>query len=98
MYKRPVTMLSTIHDGSMIPKERHLLHVVGGIKSIMKPKMIEEYNKHYGLCGQMTSYSHIWVFSQDCQVVEACPFSSIGHICSKCICSLQTDNREAFHP
>ena len=54
-------MLSTMYDGS-IPKEHRLLHVVGSIKSIMKLKMIEEYNKHYGWCGQMTSYSHILGF------------------------------------
>lgn len=48
MDKRAVSMLSTMHDGSMIPKQRRSRLAPGGIENVMKPKMIEEYNKNMG--------------------------------------------------
>ena len=41
-------MLSTTHDGSMIPKQRCSCLAPEGIENVMKFKMIEEYNKNMG--------------------------------------------------
>lgn len=46
--KRVVTMLSMMHDASMVQKQRRSRHAPGGIENVMKPTMIEEYNKHMG--------------------------------------------------
>ena len=43
-YKRPVCMLSTIHDDSMTTEVRHTHRVEGGQEEIRKPVVVEEYN------------------------------------------------------
>ena len=45
--KRKVTMISTIHDDSMVSKRRTRL-AEGGIEEIMKPEVISEYNTYMG--------------------------------------------------
>ncbi len=41
-------MLSTFHSDSMIDKRRRSRTVPGGIETIKKPHMVEDYNKHMG--------------------------------------------------
>lgn len=46
--KRPVSMLSTIHDDRMMTKVRRTRRADGGQEEIRKPVVIEEYNKYMG--------------------------------------------------
>ena len=46
--KRPVVMLSTIHDDSWVSKRRWTRLVAGGIEEIEKPTMVEKYNMYMG--------------------------------------------------
>ena len=39
-------MLSTFHDDQMVDKSRKRKHVGGGVETIRKPMVIEEYNRH----------------------------------------------------
>ncbi len=41
-------MLSTFHSDSMTDKRRRSRTVPGGIETIKKPHMVEDYNKHMG--------------------------------------------------
>ena len=59
MDKRAVTMISTIHDNSMVPIQRRSRFAEGGHEVISKPQCIVEYNRHMGgvdLSDQMISY------------------------------------------
>ena len=53
--KRVVSMLSTIHDDSMISKERQSREVSGGVETIQKPAVVEEYNQYMGGVDKATS-------------------------------------------
>ena len=46
--KRDVTMLSTYHDDSMVTKNRRSRAAQGGVEDILKPKVVEDYNKNMG--------------------------------------------------
>ena len=46
--KRDVTMLSTIHDASMVTKSRRSLGAEGGVEDIQKHSIVEKYNLHKG--------------------------------------------------
>ena len=46
--KQFVSMLSTIHDDSMISKERRSRQVSGGVETIQKHAVVEEYNQYMG--------------------------------------------------
>ena len=48
MDKRPVTMLSAIHDDSFVTKKRRSRAAQDGEEDILKPLVVEEYNKHMG--------------------------------------------------
>jgi hypothetical protein len=48
MDKRPVSMLSTIHDNSMTTKVRRTRRAVGGQEEVRKPVVVEQYNKYMG--------------------------------------------------
>ncbi len=48
MDKRQVTMLSTIHGDSMVPKRRRSRLVAGGTEEVLKPEMVEQYNMYMG--------------------------------------------------
>ena len=48
MDKRPVAVLSTIHDDSMLEKRRRTKSCDGGVEVVRKPTVIEEYNSHMG--------------------------------------------------
>ena len=48
MDKCPVAVLSTIHDFTMVDKQRRTQSSEEGVEVIQKPKMIEEYNKYMG--------------------------------------------------
>ena len=48
MDKRPVTVLSTVHDTSMTSISRRNRQATGGIENIEKPTMIAEYNTFMG--------------------------------------------------
>ena len=47
MDKRAVTLLSTLHDDTMVDVQRRSRGARGGVESIQKPKMIDEYNKTF---------------------------------------------------
>ena len=46
--KRPVTLLSTIHDDSMATKVRRTRLTPGGREEISKPHVVEQYNTYMG--------------------------------------------------
>ena len=46
--KRVVSLLSTIHDDTMISKERRSRQAPGGVETIQKPLIIEDYNQYMG--------------------------------------------------
>ena len=46
--KRPVNMLSTIHDDSRVTKSRRTRLVSGGIEEVQKPAMVDQYNTYMG--------------------------------------------------
>ena len=48
MDKREATMLSTIHDDSFVTKKRRSRAATDGQKDILKPLVVEEYNRHMG--------------------------------------------------
>ena len=48
MDKRPVSMLTTIHDNSMTTKVRRTRRVEGGQEEIRKPVVVEQYNSFMG--------------------------------------------------
>ena len=48
MDKRPVTLLSTIHDDTMVTKVRRTRLAPEGREEISKPHMVEEYNRYMG--------------------------------------------------
>ena len=46
--KRPIVMLSTIHDDPWVTKRRRTRLVAGGIEEIEKPTMVEKSNMYMG--------------------------------------------------
>ena len=59
MDKRPVTVLTTIHDDSVITVERRSRHAVGGVEEVEKPVAIAQYTKYTGgvdTADQLLSY------------------------------------------
>ena len=48
MDKRAVTMLSSIHDDTLVAKQRRSRAAQGGTEEVRKPKMVEEYNQYMG--------------------------------------------------
>ena len=48
MDKRPVVMLSTIHDDSFVTKKRRSRTALDGQEDILKPLVVEEYNQNMG--------------------------------------------------
>ena len=48
MDKREVMMLSTIHDDSVVTKKRRSRTAPDGQEDILKPLVVEEYNRHMG--------------------------------------------------
>ena len=46
--KRQVTMLSTIHDTTMVTKRRRSRLAPGGVEEVQKPLMIDRYNMYMG--------------------------------------------------
>ena len=46
--KRKVTVISTIHDDSMVVKRRRTRFATGGTEDIMKPTVIADYNTYMG--------------------------------------------------
>ena len=48
MDKRPVVMLSTIHDDSFVTKKRRSRTAQDGQEDILKPLVVEEYNQNMG--------------------------------------------------
>ena len=60
MDKRPVAVISTIDDSSMVTVNRRSRHAQGGVEAICKPAMINEYNKYMGggedIADQLVTY------------------------------------------
>lgn len=46
--KRDVLMLSTFHDDTMVGKSRRSRLATGGVETIQKPHVVEEYNQFMG--------------------------------------------------
>ena len=62
--KRLASMLLTIHDDSMVTKQRCTKQVSGGSETIQKPKVIKEFNQYNVWSRQKRSVSDIillWV-------------------------------------
>ena len=70
MDKREVMMLSTIHDDSFVIKKRRSRAAIDGQEDILKPLVVEEYNRHMGGRGHRQSTAVVYS-----QVVEAAVFS-----------------------
>ena len=83
MDKRPVMMLSTIHDDSFVTKKRWSRAAPGGEEDILKPLVVEVYNKNMGGVDTARRPATIvlWVFPPYSQVVEAAvlPSHRPGH-------------------
>ena len=69
--KRDVVMLSTYHDDSMVRKSRRCRKAEGGVESIKKPRVVEEYNQFMGGVDKSkfllsrntcTSEKHVWTW------------------------------------
>ena len=76
MDKREVMMLSTIHDDSFVTKKRRSRAATDGHEDILKPLVVEEYNRNMGGCGHRRSTAVVlWIFPPYSQVVEAAVFS-----------------------
>ena len=56
MDKRPVSMLTTIHDDTMTTKVRRTRRAEGDQEEIRKPVVIKEYNRFLGGVDQLLSY------------------------------------------
>ena len=41
-------MLSTFHDDTMVGKSRRSRTAAGGVETIQKPRVVEEYNQFMG--------------------------------------------------
>ena len=48
MDKRPVAMLTTVHDDSVVTKQRRTRAVQGGVEDVRKPVVVERYNEFMG--------------------------------------------------
>ena len=48
MDKRPVAMLTTVHDDSVVTKQRRTRAAQGGVEEIRKPAVVERYNEFMG--------------------------------------------------
>ena len=46
--KRYVSVLSTLHDDSMVSKQRCTRQATGGVEIVQKPAVIEDYNRYMG--------------------------------------------------
>lgn len=76
MDKQPVMMLTTIHDDNFVTKKRRSRAAPGGEEDILKPLVVEEYNKHMGGRGHRRPVTILlWIFSPYHQVVEAAVLS-----------------------
>ena len=59
MDKQAVSMISTIHDSSMVSSQRRSKFADGGHESVQKPQCVVEYNSHMGgvdLSDQLVTY------------------------------------------
>ena len=74
MDKRQVTMLSTIHDDSVVTKQRRTRHAPGGREDMRKPSVVEEYNKYMGGVDKDDQLLSYYGFTHRTEVVEASIF------------------------
>ena len=66
-------MLSTIHNSSMVSKQRRTRQVAGGVEVVQKPAVIEDYNMYMGgvdKSDQLVIYYFFQTLLEE--VVEAC--------------------------
>ena len=59
MDKRPVAMLTTVHDDSVVTKQRRTRAAQGGVEEVHKPLVVERYNEFMGgvdMGDQLLSY------------------------------------------
>ena len=95
MDKRPVSMLTTIHDDSMTTKVRRTRRVQGGLEEIRKPVVVEQYNQFMG--GVDCSDQLLWLRPQNCEVVEEGSVSLAAHGCCERLRATHTHEQET-HP
>ena len=62
--KREVTILTTLHDDSLISKRRRTSSVPGGFEEILKPKAVEQYNKYMGGVDKLDQFLAYYGFSR----------------------------------
>ena len=48
MDKCPVAMLTTVHDDSVVTKQRRMRVVQGGVEEVRKPVVVERYSEFMG--------------------------------------------------
>ena len=81
--KRYVSVLSTIHDDSMVSKQRRTRQATEGVEVVQKPAVIEDYNKYMG--GVDKSDHLLWLQKVCKEVVEACIFPPPRTCHGKCV-------------
>ena len=65
--KRYVLMLSTFHDSSRVEKSRRSRAAPGGVETVSKPRVVEEYNQFMGGVDKSKPYNmHFWYNSLTC--------------------------------
>ena len=74
MDKRPVTMLTTVHDDSVVTKQRRTRAAPGGREDVRKPVVIVKYNEWGGPWRPAPLV--LWVLTLDAEVVEESTVSS----------------------
>ena len=59
--KLDILMLSTFHDSSMVEKARRSRAAVGGVETIQKPHVVDEYNKFMGGIDRSELHVHVGI-------------------------------------
>ena len=62
--KRDVTVVTTLHDDTMITKRRRTSAVAGGFEEITKPQAVEMYNKYMGGVDKLDQYLSYYGFTR----------------------------------
>ena len=62
--KREVTVVSTLHDDTMVTKHRRTSSVDGGFEEIAKPQAIEQYNRFMGGVDKLDQYLAYYGFTR----------------------------------
>ena len=91
MDKRPVAMLTTVYDDSVVTKQRRTRAVQGGVEEVHKPVVVEQYNEFMGGVDTGDQLLSLRIFTSYTEVVEEgiLPFDRSGH--SECLHNVSHD-------